>query len=400
LIAERAWNSGNFGVAPAMTSIAKTARCLWAALFLLLPADRPAIAEETIEQIIAQNVAPMIPADGRGGVAFALRRNGQTLFFNYGWADRANERRVDADSLFNLASLRKIFEATLLALAVRRGEISLDDPVAKYVVELQQGNDIRQVTFGQLASHTSGLLLPQDHPSGPTEHYTLAQFIRALKAWKSDPGEQPGKQHRYTHAGFVLLQLALERRFGAPIETLIEREVLKPLGMTSTILPPHDEDGRSMVAPALMRRFVQGYSQDGEPIGEPGNQETYYDFPGGGQMFSSARDLAILLAANLGELPIDRTLQSAMRLTQRGIFRVEPRVTQAMAWEVNDFGGPVIVDKPGGRDSSSAYFGMVPSKNLGIVILSNRGFQHPYDMAREVLLPALARITPGSRRAQ
>jgi beta-lactamase class C len=57
-----------------------------------------------------------------------------------------------------------VFEATLLAQAVRNGHLRLDDPVAKYVVELQQGGDIRQVTLGQLATHTSGLLLPQDHP--------------------------------------------------------------------------------------------------------------------------------------------------------------------------------------------------------------------------------------------
>ena len=67
-----------------------------------------------------------------------------------------------SDSLFNLASLGKVFDATLLALAIRRGELNFDDPVDRYVTELQQGGDIRNVTLGQLATHTSGLLLPQD----------------------------------------------------------------------------------------------------------------------------------------------------------------------------------------------------------------------------------------------
>jgi beta-lactamase class C len=62
-----------------------------------------------------------------------------------------------------------------------------------------------------------------------------------------------------------------------------------------------------------------------------------------------------------------------------------------MAWEVNDFGGPIIVDKPGGVEDASTYIGMVPARGLGIVILTNRGNQHPYEVARTALLPALAR---------
>jgi beta-lactamase class C len=125
-------------------------------------------------------------------------------------------------------------------------------------------------------------------------------------------------------------------------------------------------------------------------MGALGDQEGYYDIPGTGQMFSSSRDMAALLAANLGELPVDRTLHEAMQLTQQGVFRISPRNTQALAWEVNDYGGPAIVDKPGGLENSSTYIGMVPSKRLCIVILTNRGYQHPYEIARARLLPALA----------
>jgi CubicO group peptidase (beta-lactamase class C family) len=44
-----------------------------------------------------------------------------------------------------------------LRTAVKQGELKLDNPVANYVGELAQGADIRRVTLGQLASHTSGL---------------------------------------------------------------------------------------------------------------------------------------------------------------------------------------------------------------------------------------------------
>jgi beta-lactamase class C len=101
--------------------------------------------------------------------------------FNPG-SGRSCNRPITTDTLFNLASLRKVFEATLLAQAVRSGELGLDDPAVKYAVELQQGGEIRQITLGQLATHTSGLLL-QDHPPWPDWGYTLPEFIRTLNAW-------------------------------------------------------------------------------------------------------------------------------------------------------------------------------------------------------------------------
>jgi beta-lactamase class C len=290
-------------------------------------------------------------------------------------ADQATKRPLTSDSLFNLASLGKVFDATLLALAVREGELSLDDPVDKYVTELRQGGDIRKVTLGQLATHTSGLLLPQDHPPWPTQGYTLPEFIRVLAAWKADKYHQPGKQHIYTHAGFILLHLALERRFQSSIGDLIHARVLKPLGMADTTLPLADEHGRAQLAPALLERMVQGYSKDSEPIGASGAVQSYYQWPGTAQMYSSSRDMARFLAANLDELPIDPMLQAAMQDTQHGIFPISRRVSQGLAWEV-DRGPPLVIEKNGGLNNTTTYVGMVPGEKLGVVILSNRGSEN------------------------
>ncbi len=136
-------------------------------------------------------------------------------FFNYGLADEATRQPITPDLLFNVASVRKLFEATLVALGTLRGELRLDDPVSKYVPELH-GDYISRVTIGQLVTHTSGLLLPTDHPPWPNESYSLAEFIAMLNAFAPHGGEQPGGQRIYTHAGYVLLQLALERRYGRP----------------------------------------------------------------------------------------------------------------------------------------------------------------------------------------
>jgi beta-lactamase class C len=339
-----------------------------------------------LQRIVTRHISTIVPADGAGGVAVAVLIDGRTSYFNYGWADRAGKRPITTDSLFALASLRKVFEATVLAQAVRQGELGLDDPVAAHVAELREGGDIRRVTLGQLATHTSGLLFPQDHPPWPDRGYSLPEFIRALNAWQADAEHEPGNQHIYTHAGFVLLQLALERRLGAPIDELIEQRITRPLGMASTTLPRLDDSPRGHLSPEHKARAVQGYSEDGEPFGVPGDQPGYYYWPGTSQMYSSVRDMAALLAANLGERAVDHSLREAMALAQRGVVPMSPPNLQALAWEIVHGDGPTIVEKYGGLYNASAFIGMMPSRKLGIVILANRGNLYPAEVGRSIML--------------
>ena len=331
-------------------------------------------AQESVRRIIRNEILALLPADSAGGIAIAVSVDGRPLFFHGGFADLAERRSITPDSLFNVASLRKPFEATLLALAVRQGKMALGDPVSTYLPELSAGGDIRRVTVGQLATHTSGLLLPHDHPPWPTTRYTPASFREALKAWNADAAHQPGRQHIYTHAGFILLQLALEGGLGASVGDLAEQEVFEPLGMNASWIPRHGKDGRSDLPPPLLQRAVQGYSEEGVTIGQPGDQQTYYDWPGTGQMYSSVRDLAVFLNANMGVGGgVTSQLTQAMALTQAPAVITGPHSAQALAWEIDNSAAPTVIDKNGGLNNASAYMGMMPARRLGIVVLSNRG---------------------------
>jgi beta-lactamase class C len=325
------------------------------------------------------------------GVAVAVRANGQTSLFDYGMADA--ERRVTSDTLFNLGSVGKVFDTTLLALADLQGELSLNDPVAKYVTELQQGHDIREITLRQLATYTSGLVLPQDHPPWPTESFTLPEFLSTLNAWTADEDHLPGRQMIYSHAGYVLLHLALERRFGIPFDALMRERLLKPLGLDSTILPVASQDPehypRGEIPANVVDRAVQGYSPDGEAIGAPGDLQGYYHWLGTGQMYSSARDMSVFLAANLDEELDHGPLAEAMQRAHQGEFRLRRHMQQALAWEVHQ-GRNTIVDKYGGMDNASAYIGLMPARKLGVVVLGNRGGMAVAEVGRYILR-ALAR---------
>jgi beta-lactamase class C len=120
---------------------------------------------------------------GEEGLRVAVRMDGNTQLFNYGMADDAQKRPVTADSIFNLGSVGKVFATTLLAQAVKQGELDLDGPVAKYVTELQRGGDICRITLGQLASHTSGLpRVPQQYETWHRGRYTWPDFVRFLNS--------------------------------------------------------------------------------------------------------------------------------------------------------------------------------------------------------------------------
>lgn len=348
-----------------------------------------------MRDIVAAELAPTATPAHPGGLAAALYAGRHVEFFTYGFADGATKQPVTPDTLFNLASLRKPFEATLVALGTLRAELRLDDPLPKYLPELT-GDYIRRVTVGELATHTSGLLLPTDHPPWPNDSYSQAQFIAMLDAWTPPADVAPGKQRIYSHAAYVLLQLVLERCYRTPIAKLIESRVLMPLGMHATFLPERGPDSRAIMDDPVMRRVVQGYSDQGSATGPIGNQQSYFDFPGTGQMLSSARDLATFVAACVDGRALDPHLRESLRMTQRESFRVDQRFGQAtfgqaMAWETVHLPGVTIVDKPGGLNNASGYIGLVPAHRIGIVLLANRG-EYPHEIARYKILPALVRL--------
>ena len=74
----------------------------------------PVRSQGNVEAIVAQNVRPILPGDGKGGdVAVAVRINSETRFFNYGFANDARNQRVTADSIFNLGPVGKVFATTI-----------------------------------------------------------------------------------------------------------------------------------------------------------------------------------------------------------------------------------------------------------------------------------------------
>lgn len=337
-------------------------------------------SDEAIERIVADEVAKVATPGGTGAAA-VVRIGGRTLFFNFGLAERASKTPVTSDSLFNLASVSKVFDTALLAQAAVRGDLALDEPIGRAIKELRPGSAIGKVTFGQLASFTSGFDLPQDHPPWPHAHYTWPKFVRMLNAWKPGKDHRRGEDYIYSHAGIMLLHVALERRFAMPYAALLETRLLRPLGFDATLLPLRGKNDVAHLPPHLMRRAVQGYTGDGKPHGKRGTMGSYYDWPGTGQMFSTARDMAQFLA-----LQIDppEEWRAAVALAHRRVTDIAPGKGQAMAWEIQEV-NPTLIDKNGGLHNGTTYIGTVAGRRLGLVLLFNRGNLNGRDVGQPIL---------------
>jgi CubicO group peptidase (beta-lactamase class C family) len=97
-------------------------------LTLLAGLASPATRAQTyqdVEQVVHRRIEVILPPHNVGGAAVAIRLDAQTHFFNYGAADVAKNSPATADSIFNLASVGKLFAATLLAQRSSRASSSL-----------------------------------------------------------------------------------------------------------------------------------------------------------------------------------------------------------------------------------------------------------------------------------
>ena len=112
----------------------------------------------SVPQAVDAVVRPWMAKNQAPGVIVVVRRHGKTQFFPLGLADVAQGAPVTPDTIFELASITKVFTTTSLAIKVEAGRMRLADSIAEYIPLLRErGGDIKRVTLLELATHTSSL---------------------------------------------------------------------------------------------------------------------------------------------------------------------------------------------------------------------------------------------------
>ena len=162
---------------------------------------------------------------------------------SYGTLSLKDGRKVDGTTLFEIASLTKVFTALVLADMAKQGKVQPEAPVSTCMpagVKLPQHGG-RQITFVDLATHSSGLpLRPQNLASQTALNkyagYTLEQLYQGLATFELP--RDPGTAFEYSNWGFALLGQALAHCAGKSYEALLAQRVTGPLGMRDTTFAP------------------------------------------------------------------------------------------------------------------------------------------------------------------
>ena len=165
----------------------------------------------------------------------------------YGFRDAENTLPMQEDSIFEMASITKMFTATAVMLLVREGKLGLDEEYAVYFPEYPY----RGVTIRHLLTHTSGM--PDDFntdrwvvPILEKEHRIPqnSEMLRFIRESNEPAACAPGETFRYTDVGYTLLAEAVEKASGVRFEEFLKKNVFEPAGMKDSGIFHTRRDGR------------------------------------------------------------------------------------------------------------------------------------------------------------
>jgi CubicO group peptidase (beta-lactamase class C family) len=355
-------------------------RCAWAAIVLLLIADVVApAAEVTAERVKAalpkleQLAEETLKKTGVPGLAIAVVYKDEAVYLNgFGVRKAGEEGSVDADTVFQLASVSKPITSTVIAALVGEGVVGWDDRVIDRDpgFRLRDPWVTRNLTLRDLLCHRSGLPA-QAGDLLEDLGYDRAEVLRRLRFEK--PASSFRSKYAYTNFGYTEAAVAAARAVGKSWEDLCADKLYRPLGMKATSSRFADfaaAKNRAHLHVRVDGKWVAKYVRD------PDAQS-----PAGG-VSSTARDVARWMRLQLAGGKFEgRQVVSSEALAETHLAQVvsgyEPGTGRASLYGL---GWNVAPDHKGRlfwRHSGAFFLGartevsLLPAEGLGIAVLSN-----------------------------
>jgi len=333
-----------------------------------MPPALAAAIDRAFQQAIQRNVLP-------GGVALVLHKGAQVLLRAYGLSRKfdspfllsAEPNAASTETLYDLASITKLFTTTAAMRLVERGALVLDEPVARWLPDFAAGGK-DAVTPRQLLTHTSGLPdLLQLWKLEPTPEERLRRVIATPLL------HPPGTVLLYSDLGLIALGALLERIVGASLDRIVQDLVLGPLALNHTFYRP----------PLALRPLIAA-TEDETTIGrgmvwgevDDANGWSLGGVAGHAGLFGTAEDLGRLAQVYLdgGTLDGVRLLRQATvaEMTRNQIGKLGWR---GLGWELNTqyYMGQLASPSTFGHTGFTGTSVVVdPRRQLIVVLLTNR----------------------------
>jgi CubicO group peptidase (beta-lactamase class C family) len=320
------------------------------------------------------------------GIAVSLVRGDEIAWtFDAGWADRENDIRVSADTVFMLASVSKTVTCGGVMSVVEDGDLDLDADVNDYLpfeVRIPAAPQ-EPITSRMLLVHTSAIRdrfsvwgTPYSretlyfHGDSPIE---LGEFLRSYLA----PGgsryreganfyeRRPGKAYAYSNIGVALAGYVAEVVAHRDFNELCKERILEPLGMDQSGFRLADITTTNLAMPYKLNKETGSF--------EPYFQYGYPDYPDGA-LRTSAAHLARWLTAfmNFGSFEGVRVLdRTTVRETRRHQLDYDPGWRQGLIWYGAAPRGYFRMGHTGGDFGVSTRMFFRPDTRVGVVTLTN-----------------------------
>ena len=324
-----------------------------------------------------------------GGAYVIVQNKNIIAMDNFGHTDKAKAHDVDKNTVFRLASVSKTFAATITTMLAQEKQLSLSDPITKYVPHftLATNGAAQKIQLKHLLSHSSGLM-PNAYDNLLHENWPMEKIIGRFN--RITPICQPEKCYGYQNIAYGLLQPAIEASQSKNYATLLQERVFTPLNMThaSVGIDVYKEQ-ENTAKPHILRKKSNTGKKDSQ-----GNaikkyiwrtvkvEPDFYKVATAAGVNASITDLAKWLIANLGYKP--EVLSSSL-LTELTIPRIKTKkdlrrrfwrdhLTDAhygYGWRIYQFNGYPIIYHSGWVAGFRADIGYSPELDIGFAIVIN-----------------------------
>ncbi|QXU49047.1 serine hydrolase [Chryseobacterium sp. D764] len=304
--------------------------------------------------------------------SIGIVKDGKTYTKHYGEIDKGKGNKANNSTLFEIASITKLFTGTLMAKAVLDGKVSLDDDIRKYITgsypNLQfNGTPVKikglvslKSGFNKDLPDKSELLKERNYSTAfkiekLEKAYTKEQFFKDLKSIKVET--LPGTVYNYNNGTLQLTAHILENVYGKSYETLLKENILIPLKLNNTTLHINKNE-----------TIANGYDGNGNlmpflPYSLWGSQS---------YLKSTLTDLTTFLKFELDKKNL------LVQESQRDLLN-NKNYWNAYFWDevtVNHNGRNAR--KHGGAFGTQNLFWVFPDYNIGISVITNQGGENTY----------------------
>ena len=320
------------------------------------------LRDDALAQSVGQAAQAFYDERQPVGLSVGVIRDGRVQFFNYGVKSAGGEA-VTENTRFELGDVSQALAGVVLGTlsSVETLNIRTTNTVQEFMPYFELPDyDGEPIQWWHLAAHVSGLpALPDNFvPEGdnPFAGYSAASLRQYLS--QAELLSEPGSEYLYSELGAGFLGYALSYAMRSPYEYLLQARVIWPLGMsnTSIFLTEEQEEERAMPHDAS---------------GQPVSQWDYAALQSAGGVKSTAYDLMLYLAANMGQIPVEaETLTLGMQEAQKVWFD-DGENTVGLGLRHGQAGGRPALWQSGMTGGYGSYIGFVPETGTGVAVLCN-----------------------------